>query len=263
VHAPTSEHLIRRHAADARLDIGAIAVDRLTFDGALSAILKLVDDGQGGTVFTPNVDHVVRAEHDLAFRAAYRRASLSVVDGMPLVWASYALGAPLPEKISGSDWLEPLLARCSARGDCVYFLGGRRGAGRAAQLRLQERYPALRVVGVGPRTRDVEADPTILTAVVRELQTIRPNLAVVALGSPLQELWSDEVRSAVAPTVLLGLGSALDVAAGMIQRAPRWMSQAGLEWLYRLAKEPRRLSGRYLTRDPAFAWIVARQLARR
>jgi N-acetylglucosaminyldiphosphoundecaprenol N-acetyl-beta-D-mannosaminyltransferase len=224
---------------------------------------RLAQAGQGGTVFTPNLDHVVRAERDSAFQAAYERASLSIVDGMPLVWASHLVGAKLPQRVSGSDWLEPLLSLCALQAHSVYFVGGREGAGAAAKIHLQAKYPSLKIVGIGPRTRAIEADLSLLDAVRDDLVRLRPTFAVVALGSPLQELWSAQVFQTVAPTVLLNLGSALDLAAGLIPRSPRWMSDAGLEWLYRLTREPGRLWRRYLLGGPEFLFILLRQLCTR
>ena len=242
-----------------RARIGSVSVDVLTLDQAVREMHRLAQEGNGGAVYTPNVDHVVRAESDSAFKAAYDNVALSLVDGMPLVWASHWLRTPLPQRVAGSDWLEPLLGLCARQGHSVYFLGGRKGAGAAAKSRLQARYPSLDVVAVGPRTRAIEADPSLLDAVRDDLVKLRPNFAVVALGSPLQELWSAQVRQAVAPTVLLNLGSALDLAAGLIPRSPRWMSETGLEWLYRLGLEPGRLWKRYLLRGPKFFVILLRQ----
>ena len=246
-----------------RARIGSLPVDSLDFDRALLGMLDLARAGLGGMVFTPNVDHVVRAEWDVAFRVAYQAASFCIADGMPLMWAARWLGTPLPQKISGSDWFEPLVAACSRTGRSLYFIGGRAGAGAAARIRLQAKYPQLKIVGVGPRTRDIEADPRLLDAVRDDLRRLRPDFAVVALGSPLQEIWSAEVRDAVAPTILLSLGSALDLAAGMVERAPTWLSRAGFEWLFRLGHEPRRLWRRYLLGGPKFLGIVWRQPRRR
>jgi len=239
--------------------IGTLPVHPLTFNAAIDQIVRLAESGRGGTVYTPNVDHVVRAERDDAFRAAYQHASLSIPDGMPVVWASHALGTPLPARVSGSEWLEPLLAKCARRHLGVYLLGGRMGAASAARTLLQERYPGLRIVGVGPRTRDIEADRRLLDAACADIRALRPHIVVVALGSPLQELWSQQVRQQVGPAVLMGLGSALDLLAGLVSRPPRWMSHAGLEWAYRLVLEPRRLWRRYLLGGPAFARVIARQ----
>jgi N-acetylglucosaminyldiphosphoundecaprenol N-acetyl-beta-D-mannosaminyltransferase len=243
-----------------RIQIGGLPVDTLTFDQAVDEILRVVEAGNGGAIFTPNVDHVVRAEHDEAFRGAYRDVALSIVDGMPLVWASHLIGSPLPQKISGSDWFEPLIYECSRRGHSVYLLGGREQAGSISRHHLQGKYPGLIISGIGPRTKDIESDRNLLDRACQEIRATRPTFAVVALGSPLQELWAAEVRASVAPTVLLGLGSVLDLTAGLIVRAPRWMSQLGLEWLFRLSHDPRRLWRRYLVRGPEFLVIVLRQM---
>src|SRR5262245_23583569 len=124
-----------------RFRLGPIAVDRLTFAQALDAVEALV--GRGGMVFTPNVDHLVQAASNARLRAAYAAADLSLADGMPLVWASRLLGAPLPERVAGSDLLGPLMTRAARRGWRVYFLGGAPGvAARAAA-----RFPGVRVAG--------------------------------------------------------------------------------------------------------------------
>jgi N-acetylglucosaminyldiphosphoundecaprenol N-acetyl-beta-D-mannosaminyltransferase len=237
------------------VQIGTLSVDRLTFIEALDAICDLVRGGRGGAVFTPNVDHVVTAEENEPFRQSYTRASLSLADGMPIVWAARLLGRPVPEKISGSDLIEPLVARAAANRFRVYLLGStEQVAGKAADvLRAQ----GVLVCGVdSPIVRDplsaAERQP-----IVDRLRAARPDLVLVAFGAPKQELFIDGARSCVPGAVFVGLGASLDFLAGAVRRAPRWMSRCGLEWLYRLAQEPRRLWRRYLVRDPRFARIVA------
>jgi N-acetylglucosaminyldiphosphoundecaprenol N-acetyl-beta-D-mannosaminyltransferase len=248
-----------------RVRIGTIAVDVVDRAGALSAIDALVAGGLGGTVFTPNVDHVVRAAKDRAFRAAYARTRLALPDGAPVVWTARLSGYALRERITGADLFMPLLRHAAERGWGVYLLGGRVGASEKLIARIARELPQLRVTGVGPATRELTGDPTRLTrldAEVAAIKAARPELVLVCLGSPLQELWSDEVAAAVAPALLFGLGSAMDVAAGMLSRAPPWLQRNGLEWLYRLASEPRRLWRRYLVDDVQFAPIFVRTVLR-
>jgi N-acetylglucosaminyldiphosphoundecaprenol N-acetyl-beta-D-mannosaminyltransferase len=239
-----------------RVQIGTLFVDRLTFTDALEAICDLVRGGRGGAVFTPNVDHVVTAEDDVAFRQTYSRASLSLADGMPVVWAARLLGRPVPEKISGSDFIEPLLARAAASGFRVYLLGSTAEvAGKAAGV--------LRARGVEVCGTDspIVGDPHSAAdrqPIVARLRSARPDLVLVAFGAPKQEFFIDGARADVPGAVFVGIGASLDFLAGAVRRAPRWMSRSGLEWLYRLAQEPRRLWRRYLVRDPRFARIVAR-----
>jgi N-acetylglucosaminyldiphosphoundecaprenol N-acetyl-beta-D-mannosaminyltransferase len=239
-----------------RIRFGNVWIDSLTFAAALDGIERLVDAGAGGAVFTPNVDHVVQAESDAALREAYAGASLSLVDGQPLVWASRLLGSPLPEKISGSDLVLPLLERAGQRGWSVFLVGGAPGSAQAAAKRFAA-LARVRIAGVEDGRIDLApgpADDALLARIARS----RPQLVLVALGAPKQELWIAARRSRLAPAVLLGVGAALDFAAGVVARAPRWMQRAGLEWLYRLAQEPRRLARRYLWDDPRFLAVLLR-----
>lgn len=137
-----------------RVRIGHVAIDSLGFEQALDAVEALVSRGEGGVVFTPNVDHVVLAEEDAAFRDAYAAADLSLVDGAAVLWAARALGSPLPEKISGSNLLRPLVVRATERGWRVYLLGAAPGVAARAKEILEQDHPGLQVVGTSrPRSR--------------------------------------------------------------------------------------------------------------
>jgi N-acetylglucosaminyldiphosphoundecaprenol N-acetyl-beta-D-mannosaminyltransferase len=241
-----------------RIRIGEVVVDAVTFDGALDAIEALVRDGRGGTVFTPNVDHVVIADEDERFRAAYAKVSLSLADGMPVLWASRLLKCPLPEKVSGSDLVLPLVRRAAERGWRVHLLGGGEGVAERVKVRLERDVPGINVVGTSsPR---VNIDGPLDIAAVDAVRATKPELVFVALGAPKQEIWSEQARAALSPAVLVGVGGSFDFLVGEQKRAPAWMSRAGLEWLYRLGSDPKRLWRRYLLRDPKFAVIVAREL---
>ncbi|MEO8904981.1 MAG: WecB/TagA/CpsF family glycosyltransferase [Polyangiaceae bacterium] len=243
-----------------RIRIGALQVDVVNLEGALDAIDALVAAKAGGTVFTPNVDHVVQVEHDPRFRAAYDQVGLSLVDGMPLMWAARLLKTPLPEKVSGSDLILPLMRRAAERGHRVYFLGGADGAAEAAKQKLLEQFPTLQIVGIDPARIDVNGGPEVQAPILARIAAAKPDLLLVALGAPKQEIWSHEQRAALGAAVAIGVGASLDFIAGAQRRAPRWMSDSGLEWAYRLAQNPRRLASRYLLRDPQFFGIVARQM---
>jgi N-acetylglucosaminyldiphosphoundecaprenol N-acetyl-beta-D-mannosaminyltransferase len=241
-----------------RLTLGSIQIDHLTFAEALDAIVALCEAGAGGTVVTPNVDHVVQAEHDPRFKRAYDRASLSLVDGMPLLWAARLLGQRLPEKISGSDLVMPLLERAAQKGLRVYLLGGAEGIGQLAAEKMKERLPALQICGIDSPRVDINGGPQAYAAIIEKVCAARPHLVLLALGAPKQEIFADECLELLRPAVCVGVGATLDFIAGKSVRAPRWMQRAGLEWLHRLFQEPGRLWKRYLLRDPEFAVIVAR-----
>jgi N-acetylglucosaminyldiphosphoundecaprenol N-acetyl-beta-D-mannosaminyltransferase len=240
--------------------LGPLPVDAVTRQEALEVVEQLVKRGQGGAVFTPNVDHVVLADGNARMREAYARANLSLGDGMPLVWASHLLKEPLPEKVSGSDFVPLLLERAAERGWRVYFLGGAPGVAALARDRLRERLPALQVVGVDASQIDVDGPIEQSKKLIERMREANPHLVLVALGAPKQEILIDRVRQELRPAVLFAVGGSLDFVAGTIPRAPRWISQSGLEWLFRLTREPRRLWRRYLVRDPKFLLILARAM---
>jgi N-acetylglucosaminyldiphosphoundecaprenol N-acetyl-beta-D-mannosaminyltransferase len=247
-----------------RVRIGPLDIDALGLDEAVDAIEDLVARRRGGMVFTPNVDHVVLAEENPLLRQAYAEADLSLVDGVPVLWAARALGSPLPEKVSGSDLVRPLVARAAERGWGVYFLGGRPGVGAKAKAVLEREYPGVRIVGVSSPDIDLSKDVAEQGEAIDAVRAAKPDLLFLALGAPKQEIWGHRIREAVAPAVILGVGATLDFVAGEAKRAPPWMSAVGFEWLFRLAQEPRRLWRRYLVRDPKFLAIVVRQaIARR
>jgi N-acetylglucosaminyldiphosphoundecaprenol N-acetyl-beta-D-mannosaminyltransferase len=248
--------------------IGGLSIDRLTRPEALRHVADLVSAGDGGFVVTPNIDHVVMAQRDSRLLQAYERAGLSLADGKPLLWMARALGMPLPEKISGSDLLDPLMAMAAAKGWRVFFFGSTRDVSAEAERRLTLRHPGLRVVGRDCSHWNPGGDAAATQSpVTRAIRASRADLVVVALGSPKQEIWMSRHEHEIAPAVALGLGASLDFAAGAVRRAPAWMSRAGFEWLFRLIQEPRRLAYRYLVRDmqvlPIFVGDLVRKIARR
>ncbi|MEP6914593.1 MAG: WecB/TagA/CpsF family glycosyltransferase, partial [Acidobacteriota bacterium] len=224
-----------------------------TFAEALARIEALVDARAGGAVFTPNVDHVVLAECHAPLRAAYQRASLSLADGMPLVWAAPLFGGTLPERVAGSDLFIPLMQLAARRRWRVYLLGAPNVA-EAAGARLKRQYG---VNIVGWDSPMIAADGSDISGgSVERARAAKPDLVVVCLGSPKQELWITLAGDAFGPAVSIGLGAVLDFLVGTQRRAPRWIADAGFEWLHRLLHEPRRLWRRYLLQDPRFALIV-------
>jgi N-acetylglucosaminyldiphosphoundecaprenol N-acetyl-beta-D-mannosaminyltransferase len=257
----TSYRAVEAHRG--RVKIGRAAIDDVTMAEAVEEIVDLVARGRGGFICTPNVDHVVLLEDDARLRGAYERASLVFADGTPIVWASRLLGTPLREKVSGSDLVAPLLRRAAAERWGVYLVGGGEGVAERAMTALIREAPGLTIVGIDAGTVDVDDDPEGLTQLVAGIVAARPDLVLVALGCPKQEIVMDRIAFAVRPAVCAGIGAGLDFAAGTVPRAPRWISAAGLEWLYRLAREPRRLWRRYLVRDPRFAGILGRAIVGR
>ncbi len=172
---------------------------------------------------------------------------------MPIVWASRMLGAAVPEKISGSDLVPRLLDRAEANGWRVFLLGGGEGVAAKAAERLHASHPRLVIAGTSAPRIDMHEPEAARERVIAEVRAAKPDIVLVGFGAPKQELWIHEAVRALRPAVLLGVGASLDFLAGTASRAPRWISASGLEWAYRLLREPRRLWRRYLVRDPRFS----------
>jgi len=200
------------------------------------------------------------SEASAEIRAAYADASLSLADGMPLIWASRIAGDALPEKVSGSDLVRPLLMGAARRGLGVYLLGAAPGVAQKAAGLLVEEIPGLRIVGFDSPPLGFEKDPELERRALDKMRYASPDLALVALGCPKQELlmhrWSSQDRT----PVMLGIGASLDFIAGKVKRSPPWMSRIGLEWVYRIIQDPKRLARRYLIQDSAIVGIILRTL---
>ncbi len=241
-----------------RLTIGKVPIDVLTFAQALDAVEALVASKQGGFVFTPNVDHIVTVDEHPEFEAAYQKASLSLADGTPVVWASRLMDMTLPEKISGSDLVGPLLERAGQRKWRVAFLGAGPGVAEKAATIAREKWGTDVVFTDAPMVN--LKDTAQIDRIAQQLAEAKADLVLMAFGAPKQELLIARIADRVKPAVLLGIGASLDFIAGTLERAPVLMQKTGTEWLYRLAQEPRRLWRRYLVEDPKFLRILARTL---
>ncbi|HEY0826413.1 MAG TPA: WecB/TagA/CpsF family glycosyltransferase, partial [Ramlibacter sp.] len=213
-------------------------------------------------VVTPNADHVVNLERDPALRAAYARADLVIPDGMPVVWASRLLGTPVKERVTGSDLMPRLCELAAQRKLKVFLLGGAQGVAARAADNLVRANPGLVIAGTSCPPWGFERDPEQNAKVVQAVRDGGADLVFVCLGAPKQEVWIMRNLGSFDRGVFLGVGAAVDFCAGTLRRAPKWMQRAGLEWLYRLAKDPRRLAVRY-ARDLFFFVLVARELWRR
>jgi N-acetylglucosaminyldiphosphoundecaprenol N-acetyl-beta-D-mannosaminyltransferase len=191
-------------------------------------------------------------------RRAYDDAALVLADGMPLVWASQLLRRRLPERVAGADLVPALLSAAAENGGLrVFLLGAAPGVARRASREVVRRWPAVDVVGHYSPPLGFETDPAEKAAILARIAEARPDVLVVGLGAPKQELWVHAHRHDICASVALCAGAAIDFLAGNKSRAPLWMRTIGLEWLHRLATEPRRLFRRYL-RDawyfPQLVW---------
>ena len=229
----------------------------------MAALAALAQGDASSYAVTANVDHVVRLSRHPELRSLYTKADLVVADGMPLIWASRLLRRRLPERVAGSDLFPALSAEAARRGLSVFLLGGAPGtAERAAQV-LRDRHPALRIVGTYCPDFGFEHDDVECQRIERTVRESGADILFVGLGSPKQELWIEAHRQACGAKLSVGIGISFSFTCGDVSRAPKWVQNAGLEWVHRLVQEPGRLWKRYLLKDVAFIPLVLKELFRR
>ncbi len=247
-----------------RVTVGGIALDPVTEAETVAAVRRAWTAGQGGTIITVNADvaRTVSRQPDLPELVA--SGSLVVADGMPLLWAARAGGHPLPERVTGSSLVFSLSAAAADDGRSVYVLGGAEGVPDQAAEALRARFPALRVAGTDSPPFGFDASPAGIKQVVTAVADARPDLVLVGMGFPRQERLMQELRAAQPDAWYLACGGGIAMAAGIVPRAAPALQRLGLEWLHRLAFEPRRLAGRYLRDDlPFVVGLLARSLLSR
>ena len=216
-----------------KINILGVAFDALTLGEAEERADALLCSGAGGYIVTANPEIVLRCREDAAYAAAVNGAKLVLADGVGDLCAARILGTPLPGRVAGADLVPRLLARLAERGGSVFLYGARPGVAERAGESLQSACPGLRIAGT---ENGYISDETALFAA---LNAQKPDLLLLGLGAPRQELWMAENRRSIS-AVMIGVGGLLDVFAGDIPRAPESWQRLGLEWLYRLLREPRR-----------------------
>ncbi|HET7713442.1 MAG TPA: WecB/TagA/CpsF family glycosyltransferase [Patescibacteria group bacterium] len=214
-----------------------------SFNELLEEAAQFLESGDKGRyVVTPNPEFLVYASRDYQFRDILNKANLSIPDGVGLLWASRVLGLPLRERITGADFGEALIKKAAQTGQPVFFLGGRGDVAARAAQSMSAKYPNLVVSGSWSGNGGVEGDEETLREIGRE----KVGLLLVAYGHPKQEYWLSRNLGRLNVSVAMGVGGSFDYWSGDIARAPFWMRSAGLEWLYRLIRQP---------------WRIKRQLA--
>lgn len=224
-------------------------VDNMTMDEVLESIECLIKENRNAYVVTPNVDHIVQLETNQELKKVYSNADLILTDGKPLIWISKLYKTPIKEKISGSD-LFPLLCELAAKkGYTMYFLGAGEGIALKAAEVLMERFEGLKVLGTYSPPFGFEKDKYELEKIEKMIKDAKPQILIVGLGCPKQELFIYNNRERLGVPISLGLGASFDFEAGNVKRAPKWMQRCGLEWFYRILQEPKRMFKRYLVDD--------------
>ena len=224
-------------------------IDNLTMDETLDAIDSLIKEDNCSYVVTPNVDHIVQLEKDEELKRVYENASLILTDGKPLIWISNWYKTPIKEKISGSDLFPRVCDLAAKKGYTMYLLGAAEGVADKSAKNLMDKYKGLNIVGTYSPPFGFEKDKVELKKIERQIQEVHPDILIVGLGCPKQEKYMYHHCKELDVPISFGLGASIDFEAGNIKRAPRWMSEHGLEWLYRITQDPKRLAKRYLVDD--------------
>ena len=233
----------------ARIKFMNTEIDNLTMKETLDEIDKLILKNDKSYVVTPNVDHIVQLETDVELKNIYRDASLILADGKPLLWISKWYKTPIKEKISGSD-LFPLLCEMAAKkGYSMFFLGAAEGVAAKAAENLKKKYNGLKIVGTYSPPYGFEKDEIESEKIIDMVKEAHPDILIVGLGCPKQEKFIYNYRDRLNVPISLGLGASFDFEAGNIKRAPKWMANHGLEWLFRITQDPQRMAKRYLVDD--------------
>ena len=236
-----------------RTDVLGVEFDDLTPEAAEEAGYALARSGGFHYAVTPNPEFLLNARKNAKFRRALLEADLVLADGIGVLYAARILGRPLGGRVTGVDFAQRLMARMAAEGGRLFLLGAKPGVAERAAANLAERYPGLTVCGArdGYFTDD--------GPVVEAIRAAEADVVFVCLGSPKQELWMAKNGPASGAHLMVGLGGALDVFAGTVDRAPEGFQKLGLEWLYRLAKEPRR-AGRMIRLPLVLVYALGERL---
>ncbi len=247
-----------------------IQIDALNMNEAVARLSDWIDQPNQTCRYlvTPNVDHTILLEEQSAFRGAYQDADLVLADGFPIVWASRLLRKPLPERVPGSELVPRLFESYHRRFSSdpsspsrklrVFLLGAGIGVAARAAEQIQKTWPNVETVGVYSPPMGFEKDQDETNLILGRIVLANPDVIVVGLGAPKQEVWVHQNRHQIKASVALCVGATIDFLAGEKRRAPRWMQRSGVEWLHRMLSEPKRLVKRY-AKD---AWIFPRLVVR-
>ncbi len=239
-----------RHLFDVRIDAATTAQ-------VVSAVNEAIIHRKRLLIGVVNAAKMVKMRKDDALRRAVLGADLILADGMSIVWACKILGTRLPERVAGIDLMEKILESCNQQARRVYLLGAAQDVLDKVQQLIRERHPGVVIVGARSGYYKPEEEETV----AQEIAAAKPDVLFVGMSSPRKERFLLRWWSTMDVPVCHGVGGAFDVAAGKVKRAPRVWQQAGMEWLYRMLQEPRRMTPRYVTTNTIFAGMLLRAMA--
>ncbi len=241
-----------------RIRLFNASFDPLTLSQTVDAAFRLLHAGQRGWICTVNVAILMMMRKDARLQSFADRAALVAADGQPLVWCAPWFGQPLPERVTGVDLVDTICERAAREGAKVYLLGATGEIVTTVAQRLRDRHVNLQIDHADGYFTKQEASER-----ADRVQASGANILLVGMGVPRQENFIEENWDRLGVSVALGVGGSFDVLAGLRARAPAWVQRIGMEWLFRLIQEPRRLFKRYLTTNYGFMWLLLRALVKR
>lgn len=244
-----------------RVDILGVGVSAVDPESAMAEMARWIKEDERHYVCVTGVHGIMESQDDPALIGIHNRSGLTVPDGMPTVWAGHFAGFESMQRVYGPDLMPSFIAAGVAPGYKHFLYGGAEGVADLLAEKLRQKFPGVDIVGTycppfRPLTEEEEAE------IAELINASGADVVWVGLSTPKQERWMDRMTDRLEVNVVLGVGAAFDINAELASRAPRWMQKIGMEWLYRLVKEPRRLAKRYLKNNPRFIWRVLRQRPR-
>ena len=224
-------------------------IDNVTKEEAIAHIEECINTRKIGHIITPNVDQVIRIESDKYFKEIYENAELLLADGTPLVWISRWYKKPIKEKICGSDLVPDLCKLAAQKGYLIFLLGSAEGVAAKAAENLKKNNPGLRVAGVYSPPYGFEKDKNEIDKINKMLFNSKADMLFVGMGVPKQDIFIYENMNKYQIPMSFSIGATIDFEAGIQKRAPKWVNHIGMEWLYRLAHDPKRMFKRYIIDD--------------
>lgn len=224
-------------------------VNNVDMDEALLAIDKMIASSKKNYIVAINVDVVMKIENDAYLKKITDNADMVLVDGKPLVWISKWHQRPVKAKISGSDLVPLLCERAADKSYSIFIIGGKEGIAEKARKNLEKDFPGIKIVGTYAPPMGFEQDSKELDKINKMISNVHPDLLIACFGCPKQEKWVYENYRKYNAKVSVCAGATVDFLAGNVNRAPKWMSNHGLEWFYRFTQEPRRMFKRYFIDD--------------
>ncbi|PIP17975.1 MAG: glycosyltransferase [Parcubacteria group bacterium CG_4_10_14_0_8_um_filter_35_7] len=240
-----------------KINILGVLIDRITSKEVLKKIEEFLNSDTQHYITTPNPEFVMRAQKDEEFRNILNKSDIAIPDGIGLVFASHFLGNPIPERVAGSDLVWKIAKLAEYKNCSLYLLGGKEGVAEEAARKLKEKYPNLKIKGAESGGEVEERKlKTQNEEMVKRINERQPDILLVAFGAPKQEKWIYYNLSKLSSVkVAIGVGGTFDFIAGRIKRAPMFLRKLGMEWLWRLFIEPKRIN-RILTATVRFGWKV-------